>query len=82
MSGDDLLTICARIRSYHEQSGIGALAIVATAEQTLMYSRLLGALASADRPIKVFETPRRALNWLREQTQSCFRDEAADAARR
>ncbi|MFZ5782122.1 MAG: hypothetical protein ACOY4R_18155 [Pseudomonadota bacterium] len=80
MSGDDVLTVCARIRSYHEQSGIGALAIVATAEQTLMFSRLLGALASADRPIKVFETPRRARNWIREQTEARPESGAVDAA--
>jgi hypothetical protein len=67
MSGDDLLSVCARIRALHENHRVGPLAVIGTPEQTVVYSRLLGALASADRPIKLFETPRRAHNWLRER---------------
>ena len=43
---------------------MGALAIVATGEQTMVFARLLGALASAKRPIKVFDSPRQARNWI------------------
>ena len=67
MSPDELLSLCARIRAYHEDGMMGALALVATAEQTLVFARLLGALASAKRPIKVFDTPRQARNWIEEQ---------------
>jgi hypothetical protein len=67
MSADELLSLCARIRSYHEQGMMGALALVATAEQTMVFARLLGALASAKRPIKVFDTPRQARNWIEDQ---------------
>lgn len=67
MSVDEMLSLCARIRSYHEQGMMGALAIVATAEQTVNFARLLGALASAERPIKVFDSPRQARNWIEDQ---------------
>src|SRR6188472_850226 len=54
MTPDEMLSLCANIRSYHDRGMMGALAIVATAEQTMVFARLLGALASAKRPIKVF----------------------------
>lgn len=66
LTSDELLALCARIRSYHEQGMMGALAIVATAEQTMVFARLLGALASAKRPIKLFDSPRQARNWIEE----------------
>jgi hypothetical protein len=69
LSSDELLSLCARIRSYHEQGMMGALAIVATAEQTTVFARLLGALASAQRPIKVFDSPRQARNWIEYQAK-------------
>ena len=69
MSPDELLSLCARIRSYHDQGMMGALALVATAEQTMIFARLLGALASAKRPIKLFETPRQARNWIEDQAK-------------
>lgn len=53
MTGDELLAVCAKIRTYHDQTPIGALAIVSTHEQSVRFARLLGALAAADRPIKV-----------------------------
>jgi hypothetical protein len=55
MTADELLSVCARIRSYHEQGMMGA--------------RALGALASAERPIKVFDAPRQARNWLEDQAK-------------
>jgi hypothetical protein len=67
LSPDEMLSLCARIRQYHEQGLMGALAIVATHEQTVAFARLLGALASAERPIKVFASPRQARNWIEDQ---------------
>jgi len=67
MNGEELLTVCARIRTYHERGPIGAVAMVGTPEQTVSYARLLGALASADRPMKVFTSRRQARNWLDQQ---------------
>jgi hypothetical protein len=40
------------------------VAIVGTPEQTVIFSRLLGALAAGNRPFKVFTTPRQAHRWL------------------
>ena len=68
MTGDDLLAVSAKIRAYHDQAPVGALAIVGTDEQFETFARLLGALASADRPMKVFTNVRQARNWLDRQT--------------
>ena len=67
MSGEELLAVCAKIRAHHEQGPVGALAIVCTAEQTTTFARLLGALAAADRPIKMFASLRQAQAWLDHQ---------------
>ncbi|GEP53337.1 hypothetical protein RSO01_05030 [Reyranella soli] len=67
MTPDEMLSLCARIRDYHDQGMMGALALVATPEQTMVFARLLGALASAKRPIRVFTTPRQARNWIEDQ---------------
>jgi len=64
MTGEELLAVCVKIRAYHEEGPVGALALVGTAEQTERFARLLGALAAADRPIKVFDSLRRARAWL------------------
>jgi hypothetical protein len=59
LTSDEMLSLCAKIRAYHEQGMMGALALVATPDQTMVFAGLLGALASAKRPIKVFTTPGR-----------------------
>src|SRR3954454_8678033 len=64
MTGEDILAVCAQIRAYHEQGRVGALAIVATGEQFETLGRRLGALAAADRPIKVFTGLRQGRAWL------------------
>lgn len=40
MTGEELLAVCAKIRTYHEQGPVGALAIVCTPEQTVTFARL------------------------------------------
>jgi hypothetical protein len=62
MTGDDLLAVAARVRAYHEVGPIGALAIVGTDEQFDTFARLLGALAAADRPMKMF-TKQAVIGW-------------------
>src|SRR5215212_1678257 len=64
MTGEELLAVCFRIRAYHEQGPVGALAIVCTPEQTVEFARLLGALAAAARPIKMFAGLQQAQTWL------------------
>ncbi len=69
MTGEDLLAVIAKIRTYHEQGVMGAVAMVGTAEQTVVFARLLGALAAADRPIKIFGSLRQAQTWLDRQAR-------------
>ena len=67
MSPDEILQVCVKIRSYHDHPDLGGVAIVGTAEQTVIFSRLLGALAAGNRPFKVFSSSRQARNWLASQ---------------
>lgn len=63
LEADDLLEIGARFRSYHHQ-GVGPVALVLRADQREVLARLLGVLASADRPLRLFETRGQAKRWL------------------
>src|ERR1044072_10032948 len=49
MTPDELLSLCARIRSYHDQGMMGALALVAQGEPPLGFARPLGGLGPAGR---------------------------------
>jgi hypothetical protein len=64
MSSDELLAVCVKIRSYHQHGTMGPLAMIGTAEQTVVFARLLGVLAAAERQIKVFEDPDQARAWI------------------
>ena len=68
MTPDDVLSIIVRIRGLHALGTMGALAVVATAEQAQRIARLLGAAAVADRPMKVFDDVRQARRWLEAQS--------------
>jgi hypothetical protein len=67
MSAQELLVICAEIRSQHSLGRVGPLAIIAHPDQTEPFARVLGALALADRPMRLFDNPTRARNWLEAQ---------------
>ncbi len=67
MSAQELLVICAEIRALHGLGKAGALAVVADPGQAEPFARLLGALAMADRPMKLFDNAERARNWLDRQ---------------
>jgi hypothetical protein len=67
LTGEEILALSAKIRSYHEQGVMGALAMVATPDQTQRFARVLGALATADRPMKVFSEFRQARKWIDAQ---------------
>lgn len=69
MSGQEMLIITAEIRSHHSIGKMGALAIISRAEQTEPFARVLGALALADRPMRLFDSPTRARNWLLAQAR-------------
>ena len=64
MTSDELLEVSAKIRAYHDQGPVGALAMVCTPERTVKFARRLGALAAADRPMRMFTVcNRRAPGW-------------------
>lgn len=67
MTPEELMLPMTAFRRYHQQSPMGPLAVLATDEQSVTHARLLGALASADRPIKLFTSELRARRWLQRQ---------------
>jgi hypothetical protein len=67
MTDEEMMLLGARIRAYHSEGRIGALAIVVTTEHTRGLARLFGALAAANRPIKIFRDIRAARRWLDAQ---------------
>jgi hypothetical protein len=67
MTEQELLMVGAEIRAHHRHSKVGALAVVAPPEQTGAFGRLLGTLAMADRPMRLFDELAPAQRWLDEQ---------------
>lgn len=67
MIDEEMMALGARIRAYHTAGPMGPLAIVVVTEHTHGLARLFGALAAADRPIKIFRDIRAAQRWLEAQ---------------
>lgn len=63
MDHDEMMAIAARFRSYHHRP-VGALAIVLLHDQAERVARMLGILASADRPLKLFTSVAPARRWI------------------
>jgi hypothetical protein len=63
MSHDEMMTIAVRFRSYHHRP-VGALAIVLLPDQAEPVARMLGILASAERPLKLFTSVVPARRWI------------------
>ena len=68
MTADDRMALLAHIREYHGHGVMGALAVVSTAEQSIAIGRMLGALALAKRPLKLFTSRQKAMAWIEQQT--------------
>lgn len=64
MSDQELMQVLAMARSHHEQYQAGPLAIVLPSEQIDQWSRIIGALAAADRPFRISKSERTARRWL------------------
>ena len=64
MTDEEMMHLGARIRAYHSAGPMGPLAIVVVTDHTHGLARLFGALAAADRPIKIFRDVRAARRWL------------------
>lgn len=63
MDFDDLLQIASRIRALHAQP-VGPLAVVMPKDKFMLLSRVLGVLAAADRPMRIFTDLRPARRWI------------------
>ena len=67
LTDEEMMLLGARIRAYHTAGPMGPLAIVVVSEHTQGLARLFGALAAADRAIKIFRDVRAARRWLDAQ---------------
>lgn len=63
LSDEDLVAAGAEVRSYHD-GDMGPLAVLLTPVQSQRLARLLGILASARRPMRVFTSRISARHWL------------------
>ena len=63
MNHDEMMEIAVRLRSYHHRP-VGPLAIVLSDDKAEAAARVLGILASADRPIRLFTSLAPARRWI------------------
>jgi hypothetical protein len=63
MNHDEMMAVAVRLRSYHQRP-VGPLAIVLSDDKAEAAARVLGILASADRPIRLFTSLVPARRWI------------------
>ena len=68
MTPEELMAIGWRIRNYHGSAKVGPLAVVFAPDKMEQMSRIMGMLASADRPMRVFVDVEKAREWLSKQS--------------
>jgi hypothetical protein len=64
MTGEDFMAIGARIRAGHLKGPVGALAVVLSQDKAKLVSRVLGIMATARRPMRLFEDVEEARRWI------------------
>ena len=64
MSPEDLRALGVRVRAHHAQGPMGALALVLPPDKVERIRPILGMLAAADRPMRIFRDHKRARRWL------------------
>ena len=69
MTADDLLALGVRIRGFHALGPMGPLAVVTPPDQGDLVARVLGVLAAADRPMRMFREVGRARRWIAAQVK-------------
>jgi hypothetical protein len=67
MTEEEIVMLGVRIRACHGGSVMGPLALVVASDQPQGLDRVFGALAAADRPIRIFRAVRAARRWLDTQ---------------
>jgi hypothetical protein len=65
MEADEILALGARMRGLHAEGPMGALAAVVPDGPVEAVTRVLGMLAAADRPMRVFRQIEPARKWIR-----------------
>lgn len=72
MGPEEMMALGAMFRSFHARGKVGPLAIVVPGVKVELVSRVLGILAAADRPMRVFHESEPARRWIeslpKEQT--------------
>ena len=72
MGPEEMMALGAMFRGFHARGEVGPLAIVVPDDKIELVSRVLGILAAADRPMRVFRETEPARRWIeslpREQT--------------
>lgn len=68
MGPENLLAIGVRMRSGHHIHAVGPLAVVVREDKIAMVSRVLGMLAAANRPMRVFRQAGPAREWILKQS--------------
>jgi hypothetical protein len=64
MGPTEILGLGVRMRSVHATGTMGPLAIVVPDDKYYLVARVLGMLAAARRPMRVFKEPQKARQWL------------------
>jgi len=67
MGAENILAVGVRMRSAHQSRAVGPLAVVVPEDKIAMVSRVLGMLAAADRPMRVFHETGPARDWILKQ---------------
>jgi hypothetical protein len=67
MTAEDFMAIGARIRAGHLKGPVGALAVVLSQDKAKLVSRVLGIMATARRPMRLFEDVEEARRWIVSQ---------------
>jgi hypothetical protein len=73
MAPQELLALGMRMRSMHFEGPMGPLAVVVPPEKGEQLDRMLGMIAAADRPMRIFVDLRRARRWIADQVADIAR---------
>ena len=76
MGPEHILAIGVRMRTSHHSQPVGPLAIAVAEDKVAMVSRVLGMLAAARRPMRVFHESAPAREWILKQTPGNGTEEA------
>ena len=79
MSANDLLALGVRIRGFHALGPMGPLAVVTPPGQGDLVARILGVLAAADRPMRMFREIAPARRWVAAQAKVAISDHAGSS---